>query len=68
MARILIVEDHALVREAMAQTLLHLEPVMECAEASNADDAIALLSESSDWDLAVIDLMLPEMTGFHCWR
>ena len=64
MARILIVEDHALVREAMAQTLLHLEAGVECAEASNADDAIALLSESSDWDLAVIDLMLPEMNGF----
>ena len=64
MTRILIVEDHALVREAMAQTLLHLEAGVECAEASNADDAIALLAESSDWDLAVIDLMLPEMNGF----
>ena len=64
MTRILIVEDHALVREAMAQTLQHLEPGVECVEASNADTALERLSETPDWDLAVIDLMLPDMNGF----
>lgn len=64
MTRILIVEDHALVREAMAQTLRHLEPGVECVEASTADDALQRLGEGSDWDLAVIDLMLPDMNGF----
>jgi len=64
MTRILIVEDHALVREAMAQTLQHLEPGVECVEASNADNALERLAEGEDWDLAVIDLMLPDMNGF----
>lgn len=64
MIRILIVEDHALVREAMAQTLRHLEPGVDCVEASNADDALQRLEEGGDWDLAVIDLMLPDMNGF----
>ena len=64
MTRILIVEDHALVREAMAQTLRHLEPGVECVEASSADDALQRLEEGGDWDLAVVDLMLPDMNGF----
>jgi len=63
-AKILIVEDHALVREAMAQTLSRLEPGIECVEAKGADDALAKLESAADWDLAIIDLMLPDMNGF----
>jgi DNA-binding NarL/FixJ family response regulator len=62
--RILIVEDHALVREALAQTLSRLEGGAECVEDKNSDEALALLEESTDWDLAVIDLMLPDLNGF----
>lgn len=64
MTRVLIVEDHALVREAMAQTLVRLEAGLECVEARGSDEALALLGESADWDLAVIDLMLPDLSGF----
>ncbi|QDF98825.1 DNA-binding response regulator [Azoarcus sp. DD4] len=64
MTKILIVEDHALVREAMAQTLSRLEPGIECVEAKGADDALAKLESAADWDLAIIDLMLPDMNGF----
>lgn len=64
MTRVLIVEDHALVREAMAQTLNRLEAGLQCVEARGSEEALALLAESSDWDLAVIDLMLPDMSGF----
>lgn len=64
MTKILIVEDHALVREAMAQTLSRLEPGIECVEAKGADDALAKLEGAADWDLAIIDLMLPDMNGF----
>ena len=64
MTRILIVEDHALVREAVAQTLRHLEEGVECVEARCADEALATLEGGGEWDLAVIDLMLPDMNGF----
>ena len=60
----MIVEDHALVREAMAQTLARLEAGLECVEARGSEEALVLLGETSDWDLAVIDLMLPDMSGF----
>jgi DNA-binding NarL/FixJ family response regulator len=62
--RVLIVEDHALVREAMAQTLSRLEVGLECVEARSSEEALELLAESAEWDLAVIDLMLPDLSGF----
>lgn len=64
MTRILIVEDHALVREAMAQTLVRLEQGVECVEVSDSEHALACLEQSPDWDLAVVDLMLPDLNGF----
>ncbi len=64
LSRILIVEDHALVREAMAQSLARLQAGLACIEASGADEAIARLEADADIDLAIIDLMLPDMNGF----
>lgn len=62
--KILIVEDHALVREAMVHTLSRLECGVECVNARDADTALALLERDGSFDLAVIDLMLPDMNGF----
>ncbi len=62
--KILIVEDHALVREAMAHTLSRLEPGIDCIEAAGADEALAQLETNGSVDLAIIDLMLPDMNGF----
>ena len=64
MTKILIVEDHALVREAMAQSLSRLESGVECFEAANGDEALAVLECHPDLDLAVVDLMLPDVNGF----
>lgn len=64
MTKILIVEDHALVREAMAQSLSRLEPGVECIEAAAGEEALAVLDAQPDLDLALIDLMLPDVNGF----
>ena len=64
MTKILIVEDHALVREAMAQRLACLEPEQVCLESAGADEALALLEAHRDVDLAIVDLMLPGANGF----
>ncbi|ENO78083.1 LuxR family DNA-binding response regulator [Thauera sp. 63] len=64
LSRILIVEDHALVREAMAQSLARLQAGLVCIEASGADEALVRLETDADIDLAIIDLMLPDMNGF----
>ena len=63
MTRILIVEDHALVREAMSHTLARLEPGLECVEAACSEQAIGMLEQHDEWDLAVVDLMLPDLNG-----
>ncbi|MDD3355014.1 response regulator transcription factor [Zoogloea sp.] len=62
--RILIIEDHVLVREAMALTLAQAADQVVCQQASNASDALAMLEENPDCDLLVVDLMLPEINGF----
>jgi DNA-binding NarL/FixJ family response regulator len=64
MTKILIVEDHALVREAMAQRIGRLEPDLVCLESARADEALALLEVHDDVDLAIVDLMLPGASGF----
>lgn len=62
--RILIIEDHVLVREAMALTLAQVGEGVYCQQASNANEALALLEADPDCDLLVVDLMLPEINGF----
>lgn len=48
----------------MAQSLARLQAGLACVEASSADQALACLDADGDIDLAVIDLMLPDMSGF----
>lgn len=62
--KILIVEDHALVSEAMAKSLGGLDAEIECLVARDAAAALALLDEAHDFKLFLIDLMLPDMSGF----
>jgi DNA-binding NarL/FixJ family response regulator len=62
--RILIIEDHVLVREAMALTLAQVCEEVYCEQATNATDALALLEANPNCDLLVVDLMLPEINGF----
>jgi DNA-binding NarL/FixJ family response regulator len=61
---LLIVEDHALVREGMAQTLGRLGAEWRVVEAPDADAALALMEREGEIDLVVTDLMLPGISGF----
>jgi DNA-binding NarL/FixJ family response regulator len=61
--RILVVEDHALVREGLLQTLRGLEEGVEAIGAPDASEALRWLEESDDYDLILLDLMLPGTHG-----
>lgn len=64
--RILVIEDHALVREGLLLALKALEENGEATEilgAQDAEAATALLEENSDFDLLLLDLMLPGTSG-----
>lgn len=63
MLKLLVVEDHALVREGLLQTLRGLEGGAETMGAEDADQALRLLEEHADLDLVILDLMLPGLNG-----
>ena len=61
-ARILIVDDHVIVRQGIAQ-LVNREPDLDvCEEAGDADSAMALLHKTTV-DLAIVDISLPGTSG-----
>lgn len=59
-ARILIVEDHAIVREPLARLLRHEGYETECA--TNGMDALAAVKIRTP-DLILLDLLMPKMDG-----
>lgn len=64
MSCILVIDDHALVREGLAQTLSRLGGVLSVIEATDAAHALALIDERDDIDLVITDLIMPGMNGF----
>ena len=62
MLKILVVDDHALVREGLMQTLHQLEGEVACVGAQDADAAMQEL-QGDDYDLVLLDLMLPGING-----
>lgn len=65
--RILVVDDHPIVRHGIVQ-LLNNQPDFECRlEADNADAALEVLREQSV-DLAIVDISLPGLSGLDLIR
>ncbi|QSA96113.1 response regulator transcription factor [Methylococcus sp. EFPC2] len=61
-ARILIVDDHPIVRQGVAQ-LINSQPDLHlCCEAENAEQAFAAM-EACRHDLAIVDISLPGLSG-----
>lgn len=63
MLKLLVVEDHALVREGLLQTLKGIEQDVQTFGAEDADSALVVLEQHPDVDLVVLDIMLPGLTG-----
>lgn len=60
--RILLVEDHAIVREGLRRILSDVFPDLECAEAATGPEAIQQVT-ASPWDLVICDISLPGRGG-----
>jgi two-component system invasion response regulator UvrY len=62
MKRILIVDDHAVVRGGLRQFLANTGDLEIAAEAETGADALALIP-GGDWDLVLLDMSLPDING-----
>ena len=60
--RVVLVDDHALVREGLRSVLGHFDDIAIVAEADNTDAAVKAVAEH-DPDVVVLDLQLAESDG-----
>jgi DNA-binding NarL/FixJ family response regulator len=63
LVKILVVDDHALVREGLRQVLKGLEENLEVLQAGTCEQAFALAQTHGDLDLVLLDYHLPDMNG-----
>jgi two-component system, NarL family, invasion response regulator UvrY len=62
MIKVLLADDHAIVRGGSKEILLrHLESA-ECGEAENAEQVLALVRKHP-WDLLILDITMPGRSG-----
>jgi CheY-like chemotaxis protein len=64
--RVLIVDDD--VRNIFSLTSMLEDHGMQVSFAENGKDAVALLRERQDFDLVLMDVMMPEMDGYETTR
>jgi DNA-binding NarL/FixJ family response regulator len=62
--KILLVDDHVLIREAMRSVVRELDGAAVCLEAETARQAKDLLVQHPDISLILLDLRLPDRDGF----
>ena len=62
--RVVLVDDHALVRQGFRRILEDDPELQVVGEASNGLDAIGLVKKT-DPDVVVMDMAMPEMNGLH---
>jgi len=65
--KVIIADDHSIVRKGLKQILLEEYPFAEVAEASNAEELIKL-TMSDGWDVVITDLSMPGRSGLDALR
>lgn len=67
MIRILIADDHTILREGLKQILSECSDMKVAGEADNGFDALAKVREQ-DWDVVVLDMSMPGKSGLDLIR
>jgi two-component system, NarL family, invasion response regulator UvrY len=60
--KILIADDHMVVREGLKQVLKNLNKITQIDEAENGNDVIGMM-QKSNYDLMILDISMPGQTG-----
>lgn len=67
MAKILLADDHAIVRKGLTQLLVEDRAVFEVGEAASGRDTLNMLRQEK-WDLLVLDINMPDRSGIDILR
>jgi DNA-binding NarL/FixJ family response regulator len=62
MSRVLIIDDHAMVREGVAEIIEHAEDLCVCGTAATANEGLDVLDKLKP-DLVLVDITLPGKNG-----
>ena len=62
MTRLLVVDDHEIVRAGLKQLLSDYEDLTVGGDAGSGADAVKMVRES-DWDVVLLDITMPDMNG-----
>ncbi|MBA3767128.1 MAG: response regulator transcription factor, partial [Acidobacteria bacterium] len=62
MIKILIADDHAIVRQGLRQTVSDQPDMTVAGEAQNAQETLKLVREQ-EWDVVVLDITMPGRNG-----
>jgi two-component system, NarL family, invasion response regulator UvrY len=65
--KILIADDHAIVREGLKQIVAEEKDIIVSGEAENSEQLMALL-EKQKWDLIVLDINMPGKSGLEALK
>jgi DNA-binding NarL/FixJ family response regulator len=64
MLRFLIIDDHPLFREALRSALRLVYPEADMVDAHRIEEAFVILDRKEVFDLALLDLSMPDVQGF----
>lgn len=67
MIRMLIADDHAIVRKGLKQLILEEYPSAQLAEVSDAESLMSKITEEN-WDIVICDLSMPGRSGLDALR
>ena len=67
MSKILIADDHAMVRAGLRQFLTEDRSITEIGEAASGNETLDQL-RSGSWDLVILDINMPDRSGLDILR
>ena len=65
--RVMIVDDHAMIRSGLKVLLANCQDIEVVAEAGDAEAALPLVAECAP-DIVLMDISLPGISGLECVR
>ena len=67
MIRVLVADDHAVVRQGLRQILSEEPDIQEIGEAGSVAEALRL-SREGEWDVVILDITMPDGSGLDILR